>query len=305
VKIVSLLPSATEIVYALGLGDSLEAVTDECDHPGEAVTKPVASRSALPQGPPPTAREIDEAVRERMDAKEPLYVLDKVLIQRIQPDVILTQDLCRVCAVPSGDVQRALDEIGANGAKVLSLDPHSLEQILDSIAMLGTALGAGERAERLVASLRARLDAVRSTALRLPTIRTFCLEWSDPLFVAGHWVPEMVEIAGGTNLLNAKEQPSRVVAWREIRDAGPEVVAFMPCGYYLDEAEEEGRALYANPEFAETPAARERNVFAVDATSFFSRPGPRIVNGLEILAWAIHPDAFPEPPAGSISRLGS
>jgi iron complex transport system substrate-binding protein len=302
-KIMSLLPSATEIVYALGLGDSLQAVTDECDFPPEAVTKPIASRSALPQGPPPTAREIDEAVRDRMKARQPLYVLDRELIARVQPDVILTQDLCRVCAVPSGEVERALDEIGANGARVLSLDPHSLEQIFDSMVSVGAALDSKERAMDLVASLRGRVEAVRSSAVRLPTIRTFCLEWSDPPFVAGHWVPEMVEIAGGTNLLNEREQPSRVVGWREIRDAGPEVVAFMPCGYYLNEAESEGRALYANPEFAETAAARERNVFAVDATSFFSRPGPRIVDGLEILAWAIHPDAFEEP-ADGIARLG-
>jgi len=302
-KIMSLLPSATEIVYALGLGDSLEAVTDECDFPPEAVTKPIASRSALPQGPPPTAREIDEAVRDRVDAREPLYVLDRELIARVQPDVILTQDLCRVCAVPSGEVERALEEIGADGARVLSLDPHSLEQIFESIVSLGEALGAKERAVDLVASLRERVEAVRSQALRLPTISTFCLEWSDPPFVAGHWVPEMVEIAGGINLLNEKEQPSRAVTWREIRDAGPEVVAFMPCGYYLDEAESEGRGLYANPDFAETAAARERNVFAVDASSFFSRPGPRTVDGLEILAWAIHPDAFEEP-ADGIVRLG-
>ena len=300
-RIVSLLPSATEIVYALGLGGDLEGVTDECDFPPEAVSKPVASRSAL-QGRPLPAREIDEVVRDRMDAQSPLYLLDKALIQRIQPDVILTQDLCRVCAVPSGQVEEALAELGTS-AQVLSLDPHSLEQIAESILTVGRELGAGERAEELAASMRARIEAVRRTALRLPTLRVFCLEWSDPPFAAGHWVPEMVEVAGGTNLLSEKEQPSKLVRWRDIRDAGPEVVIFMPCGYYLEDAEEEGRALYLNAEFAETPAARERNVFAVDATSHFSRPGPRIVDGLEVLAWAIHPDAFPEPPAGRIKRL--
>ena len=300
-RIVSLLPSATEIVYAFGLGGDLEGVTDECDFPPEAVSKPVASRSAL-QGRPLPARGIDEVVRDRMDAQSPLYLLDKALIQRIQPDVILTQDLCRVCAVPSGQVEEALAELGTS-AQVLSLDPHSLEQIAESILTVGRELGAGERAEELAASMRARIEAVRRTALRLPTLRAFCLEWSDPPFAAGHWVPEMVEVAGGTNLLSEKEQPSKLVRWRDIRDAGPEVVIFMPCGYYLEDAEEEGRALYLNAEFAETPAARERNVFAVDATSHFSRPGPRIVDGLEVLAWAIHPDAFPEPPADRITRL--
>ena len=303
-KIVSLLPSATEIVYALGLGDRLEAVTDECDYPPEAATKPVVSRSALPPGRPPSSREIDDAVRERMEARQPLYRLDKALIQRVQPDVILAQDLCRVCAVPSGQVREALDELGAADAKVLSLDPHSLEQILGTITAVGDPLGARARADELVAVLRERIEAVRRASLRLPTVRVLALEWLDPTFVAGHWIPDMVEIAGATNLLNAKEQPSRVVSWREMSDAAPEVVVFMPCGYYLEEAEEEARRLHANPEFAATPAARGGSVYAVDATSYFSRPGPRIVDGLEIVAWAAHPEAFPEPPPGRITRVG-
>ncbi len=300
-KIVSLLPSATEIVYALGLGDDLAAATDECDFPPEATTKPVVSRSALPQGRPLSSIEIDREVRERMGRKEPLYRLDKDLIQRIQPDVILTQDLCRVCAVPSGDVEAALAELGIS-ARVVSLVPHSLEQVLDGVLTVGKALGREERAAEILASLRARLDAVRRTALRLPSVRLFAMEWLDPPFAAGHWVPDMVEAVGAVNLLNEKERPSRIVTWREIHDAIPEVVVFMPCGYYLDEAEEEAALLYGNPEFAATPAAREGSVFAVDATSYFSRPGPRIVDGLEILAWAAHPEAFPEPPAGTIAR---
>ncbi|MFB3739179.1 MAG: cobalamin-binding protein [Candidatus Velamenicoccus archaeovorus] len=303
-RIVSLLPSATEIVYALGLGDQLEAVTDECDHPPEAQGKPVVSRSALPQGRPLSSREIDQAVRDRMDAKEPLYHLDTALIERIHPDVILTQDLCRVCAVPSGQVHAALERIGATDAQVLSLDPHSLGQVLETIVAVGRLLGVEERAGELVASMQARIDTVRAKAVRLPSIRVFCLEWLDPPFAAGHWVPDMVELVGGVNLLNGTEQPSREVTWREIRDANPEVVVFMPCGYYLEEAEDEAAQLTTNAEFAETPAAREGAVFAVDATSYFSRPGPRIVDGLEIMAWAVHPDAFPEPPPGAIVRAG-
>ncbi|HEX9123674.1 MAG TPA: cobalamin-binding protein [Actinomycetota bacterium] len=302
-KILSLLPSATEIVYALGLGDQLEAVTDECDFPPEAQQKPVVSRSALPPGRPLASREIDEAVRERMDARQPLYHLDTALIQRIQPDVILTQDLCRVCAVPSGQVRQALEQIGATDAQVVSLDPHSLGQILESVQAVGQMLGAEARANELVASLQGRVETVRSKAMRLPSIRVFCLEWLEPPFAAGHWIPDMVEIVGGVNLLSDKERPSREVTWREIRDANPEVVAFMPCGYYLEEAEEEAAELMANAEFAETPAAREGSVFAVDATSYFSRPGPRIVDGLEILAWAVHADVFPEPPSGAIARV--
>ena len=302
-KIVSLLPSATEIVYALGMGADLVGVTDECDYPPDAVTKPVVSRSALPQGRPLTSREIDDAVRQRMDAKDPLYILDKDLLRRERPDVILTQDLCRVCAVPSGQVERALDELGLPDAKVVSLDPHTLDDVIAQIEAVGKVLDARQRAQEITATMRARVARVKEIALRLPNIRVFCLEWSQPPFVGGHWVPEMVEAAGGINVLNAKGEPSKVVTWRQVRDENPEVIVFMPCGYYLEEAEEEGAALFQQPDFADTPAVRNGNVFAVDATSFFSRPGPRIVDGLEILAWAIHPEAYPEPAVGSIAQL--
>jgi iron complex transport system substrate-binding protein len=302
VKIVSLLPSATEIVFALGLGDQLEGVTYECDFPAEARSKPVISDTALPQDRPLTPGEIDILVREFMQRQEPIYVLDKELIQRIQPDLILAQDLCRVCAVPSGQVERALDELGCQ-SEVLSLDPHSLDEVLDGIVDVGRATGAETEARELVAGLRGRVEHVRRTAERLPSIRTMCLEWNDPPWVGGHWVPEMVAIAGGTNLLNEPEQPSHAVAWREIRDASPEVIVFMPCGMYLPEAEDEAAHVLRNPDVAETPAARAGTVFAVDASSYFSRPGPRLVDGLEILAWAIHPDAFPRPAGDAVSQI--
>jgi iron complex transport system substrate-binding protein len=302
-KVVSLLPSATEIVFALGLGDSLVGVTDECDYPPEAVTKPVVSRSALPQGRPLSAREIDEAVRGKLDAKDPLYVLDTDLLRREQPDVVLTQDLCRVCAVPSGQVQEALDTIGVPDARVLSMDPNTLEEVIAQIDAVGKLLERAREAAELTASLRMRVAKVKEVATRLPTLRVFCLEWSDPPFAAGHWVPEMVEAAAGVNLLSEKGGPSGVVTHREIRDANPEAIVFMPCGYYLEEAEAEAAAVFGHPELRETPAVRNGNVFAVDATSYFSRPGPRIVDGLEILAWALHPDAYPVPPSGSIARV--
>jgi len=302
VKIVSLLPSATEIVYALGLGDDLMAVTDECDYPEEATKKPVVSRSALPSGRPLSSREIDDAVRERMGQQQPLYLLDRALIQRIQPDVIMAQDLCRVCAVPSGQVQEALEDLGVD-AEVLSLDPNTLDEVIETIVVAGRTLEREERAQEVASGLRARVDQVKRTALRLPSIRVLALEWSDPPFAGGHWVPDMVEAAGGTNLLTEKGKPSRRVTWREIADATPEVVVFMPCGYYLEEAEEEAHRLYANPDFAATPAARNGMVYAVDASAYFSRPGPRIVDGLEILAWAVHPDAYAEPPDDAIVRV--
>ena len=303
-KIVSLLPSATEIVYTLGFGEDLIGVTDECDFPPDAVTKPVVSRSALPQGRPLGSREIDAAVRERMDARQPLYVLDADLIRREQPDVILTQDLCRVCAVPAGHVEEALAQLGlTDSTKVLSLDPSTLEDVIAQIETVGKLLGAEDRASEVASDLRERIGKAKLTAARLPTVNVLCVEWAEPPFVAGHWVPEMVEAVGATNLLGAKGEPSRTVTHREIRDASPEVLVYMPCGYYLEEAEAEGEQLVAHPEIADTPAARNGNVFAVDATSFFSRPGPRIVDGLEILAWAVHPEAYPEPPPGSITRL--
>jgi iron complex transport system substrate-binding protein len=303
-KIVSLLPSATEIVYALGLGEDLIGVTDECDFPPDAVTKPVVSRSSLPQGRPLSSFEIDRAVREKMNMKEPLYVLDTELIRREQPDVILTQDLCRVCAVPTGQVEEALASLGLSDAtKVISLDPQTLEEVIAQPEVVGRLLGQEERGAELSGRLRARVAAVKEKARRLPTIGVFCLDWWEPPFVAGHWIPEMVEAAGASNLLIEKGEPSHTVTHREIRDAMPEVIVFMPCGYYLEEAEAEAEAVLLHPEIADTPAARNGNVFAVDATSFFSRPGPRIVDGLEILAWAVHPEAYPEPPHGSIARL--
>jgi iron complex transport system substrate-binding protein len=304
VKIASLLPSATEIVYALGLGDDLVGVTDECDYPPDAVTKPVISRSALPQGRIQTPREIDEAVRDQAGGDGQLYVLDRDLLRRERPDVILTQDLCRVCAVPSGQVQQALDELGLPEAQVVSLDPQTLDDVVGQLETVGKLLDRQDRASELAASMRSRIAAVKETAARLPSVSVFCLEWSAPPFSGGHWLPEMVEAVGGVPVLAEKGQPSREVAWHEVRSAAPEVVVFMPCGYYLEEAEEEARTFLAHPEFADTPAARNGNVFAVDATSFFSRPGPRIVDGIEILAWAVHPEAYPEPSAGTVARLG-
>ncbi|HEX9235155.1 MAG TPA: cobalamin-binding protein [Actinomycetota bacterium] len=301
-KIVSLLPSATEIVFALGLGDQLEGVTYECDYPPEARAKPVVSDTTLPQDRPLSAQEVDRLVGQSMADHEPIYVLDKDLIRRIQPDLIIAQDLCRVCAVPSGQVEEALEEIGCRST-VVSLDPNTIDDTLEGILTVGRATGTDERAQELVGGLRHRVEQVRRTALRLPSIHTLCLEWSDPPYAAGHWIPGMVRLAGGTNLLTEGHEPSRKVSWRQVIDAAPELVVFMPCGYYLEAAELEGRSLRRVPEFADTLAARAGAVFAVDASSFFSRPGPRIVDGLETLAWAIHPDAFPEPPPDRIVRV--
>ena len=303
-KIASLLPSATEIVYALGLGDDLIGVTDECDYPPDAVTKPVISRSALPQGRIQTPREIDEAVRAKVGQSGQLYILDTELLRRERPDVILTQDLCRVCAVPSGQVKEALDKLGLPDAKVVSLDPKTLEDVVAQIGAVGAILDRAERASAITQTMRDRIAKVRETAKRVPSVSVFALEWSDPPFAGGHWIPDMIEVVGGIPVLAEKGQPSREVAWYEVRAAAPEVTVFMPCGYYLEEAEEEADSFLRQAEFADTPSVRNGNVFAVDATSYFSRPGPRIVDGLEILAWAVHPDSYPSPPDGTIAKLG-
>jgi iron complex transport system substrate-binding protein len=301
-KIASLLPAATELVYALGLGDSLIGVTDECDHPADAITKPVLCRSSLPHGRLQMPREIDEAVRTGSGGQAG-YVLDRDLLRREQPDVICSQDICRVCAIPSGNVRGALEELGLPDTRVLSMDPQTLDEVISTIEAIGEALDRTERAGELTATMREQIARVKETAKRLPVVSVLALEWSDPPFSAGRWMPDMIEAVGGVPVLAEKGKASRQVAWHEVRVAAPEVVVFMPCGSYLEEAEEEAASFLEHPEFADTPAARNGNVFAVDATSFFSRPGPRIVDGLEILAWAVQPDAYPPPPDGTIAKL--
>jgi iron complex transport system substrate-binding protein len=301
-KILSLLPSATEIVYALGLEDELVGVTCECDFPPEAAAKPVVSRTVMPiEGDVPPA-EIDRLVTEQVAEGAPLYTIDADAVARTQPDLILAQDLCRVCAVPSGQVEDALSVIGCR-ADVLSLDPLTLDDILDGITEVGRRSGRGEEARELVAGLRARVAAVEVATRGLARPRTMTLEWLDPPFVGGHWVPEMVGRAGGLAVTATAGQPSRRVGWDEAAAARPEVIVFIPCGYGLSQALEQGRELLGVPEVAGSPAGRAGRVFAADASSYFSRPGPRIVTGLEALAWALHPDVVPAPPAGTMALV--
>ncbi|MGH9038197.1 MAG: cobalamin-binding protein [Acidimicrobiia bacterium] len=303
-RIVSLLPSATEIVYSLGLGDDLVGVTYECDHPPEARTKPVVSDTALVLEPGMAAAEIDRQVSERVASGEPLYRLDTVRIGDLQPDLILTQDLCRVCAVPSGQVEDALAKIGCT-AEVVSLDPHSLDDILAGIIEVGGRAGVAERAAELVDGLRARIAAVEDVARSLPRVATVTLEWLDPPFAGGHWVPEMVERAGGTHPLVGAGEPSPRVSWEDVAAAAPEVVVAMPCGYDLAAARAEAAAILPGlPAVAESPAGKAGRVFAVDANGYYSRSGPRVVDGLEALAWALHPDSFPAPSETVIASIG-
>lgn len=301
-RIVSLLPSATEIAFALGLGDELEGVTDGCDYPAAAATKPVVSRSRLAVGEGASAADVDGAVREAVKDGEPLYALDGELISRIQPDLILTQDLCRVCAVPTGDVEHALDMLGCH-ADVISLDPHTVDDVLDDIVRVGEHTGRRTEARRLVDDLRDRIAAVEKNSEELQAVRTFPLEWLEPPFSGGHWVPDLIARAGGTPVLCTPGEHSSPLEWADVAKAAPEVVVFMPCGYDLDEAAKEAERLAAVAELRSTPAWRNGRVWVVDATSYFSRPGPRIVDGLELLAWVMHPGTFVEPPPGRVARV--
>jgi iron complex transport system substrate-binding protein len=301
-RIVSLLPSATEIAFALGLGDEIEAVTDGCDYPAAAGRKPVVSHSKLDVGEEVSAAEVDGAVREAVKDGEPLYALDAELINRIQPDLILTQDLCRVCAVPTGDVEEALDVLGCQ-ADVLSLDPHTVDDVLDDIVRVGEHTGRTAAARQLVEDLRGRIGAVEERTRTQAPVRTFPLEWLEPPFSGGHWVPDLIVRAGGTPVLCAPGEHSRPLQWADVAAAEPEVVVFMPCGYDLAAATREAENLAAVAELRATPAWRDSRIWVVDATSYFSRPGPRIVDGLELLAWIMHSDVFPKPPAGRVAAM--
>jgi iron complex transport system substrate-binding protein len=280
-RIVSLLPSATEIVYALNLGEELVGITHECDWPPQARSKRIVSHSTLPTGASPA--EVDRLVSESIDGGTPIYRLDHEAIRELRPDVVITQDLCAVCAVPSGHVHEALDLLGCP-AEVVSLDPSSLDDVLNSIVQVGRVTGTGGQAEVCVAQLRDRLDRVRRSVAGLDRPRTFALEWADPPFNGGHWVPEMIEAAGGESLLGSHRTPSVRLTWETIGTAAPDVVVFMPCGYNLEAAVREGKTLMDRPELAGV-----ERFFAADASAYFSRPGPRLVDGVELLAACLHP----------------
>jgi iron complex transport system substrate-binding protein len=294
VRLVSLLPSATEIVYALGLGDDLAGVTFECDEPPAArVEKTIVVGGLDTSGMAPG--DIDRYVRARLAAGEDLYTLHARALAELAPDLILTQDLCRVCALPSGHVSDALDYLGCH-ADVLTLDPHSLDEVLDSIVAVGQRAGVPERAELLVAGLRARLEAVTArvgTGGARP--RVSVVEWVDPPFTAGHWVPDLVTAAGGLPVAAAAGMPSAQTTWADIAAAEPDLVVVAPCGYHLA-----GAAGQAGPAVAQLPGVP---VWAIDADGIVVRPGPRLVNGVEALAAVIHPGAVPAAPPGAVMRV--
>jgi iron complex transport system substrate-binding protein len=293
-RICSLLPSATEIVFSLGQGDSLVGVTHECDFPAQAEQIPKVTRSNIPDGIP--SAEIDQAVSKALIEAGTLYELDLPLLARLQPDLVLTQRLCDVCAVSYDRVQEAAKSLPSQ-PKVLNLEPHSLGDILDNIVTVGQALGIEAQANAVRDGLQRRIDAVRQKTEKLSNRpRVFCMEWVDPPFCGGHWMKELVEIAGGRDDLAVLHRPSRRIEWEKVLEFAPEVIVLTCCGFSLTRCAREGEIL-ANLEGArDLPAFKTGRVYATDGSAYFSRPGPRIVESLEILAHLIHPDVFPPPP---------
>jgi iron complex transport system substrate-binding protein len=292
-RLVSLLPSATEIVYALGLGDDLVGVTFECDEPPRArQEKTIVVGGRDTRGMTPAA--IDEYVQKRMAAGDDLYTLHADALAHLAPDLILTQDLCRVCALPSGHVGAALDHLGCR-ADVLSLDPYTLDQVLRTFLDVGVAAGVLERAEALVAALRARLDATAAAVAGRPRPRVAVVEWVDPPFTAGHWVPDLVTAAGGEPVAVRAGERSVQVTYDDLAAADPEIVLVTPCGFHLVGAVEQAETVV--PHF---PGAQ---VWAIDGDGLVVRPGPRLVDGVEAISAILHPGAVAIPPAGSIARV--
>ena len=286
-RIVSLLPSTTEILYAVGAGEQVVGVTFECDFPPEARERRIVSTTAIPEGLSPN--EIDAFVSRAMSAGEDLYHLDADALAELDADLVVTQDLCSVCAVDVSTVDDALDYLGCRAA-VLTIDPHTIDEVLDSIITLGRATRRESEAMRLVVHLRDRLYAVESLARGRRRPRALVLEWTDPPFAPGHWVPEMVAEAGGENALGTPGEKSVRVSWEQVRDSAPEVVVCAPCGYHL-----EGAAALAHKAIAAGQLPPGIPVWAVDANASFARPGPRLIDGVEALAGIFHPDQAPPP----------
>ena len=293
-RIVSLVPHATELLFALGLGDEVIAVTHECDYPPEATEREQVTRDTLPPGL--SAAEIDAAVRERTSQGQSIYELDEEALRSLEPDLIVTQALCPVCAVSYEDVATLAEEIPSQ-PHVITLDPHTLGEALGDVRTIAAATGRQEAGVELVRSAAERIDRVRLAVRAQPRVRVAALEWLDPVYAAGHWTPQMIELAGGEDATGASYagEPSQVVSWEEVAAGRPQVVVVMPCGYDAARAREEAVSFAS-----QLAALGAERVVAVDASSYFSRPGPRLVDGLELLGHILHPDRLPEAPAEAL-----
>jgi iron complex transport system substrate-binding protein len=296
VRIASLVPSATEMLFALGLGDQVVAVTHECDFPPEAASRPHLTRSVIEEGL--DAGEIDDAVRAAVGAGRHLYELDETVLRSLDVDLIATQAVCQVCAVSYDDVVAVAARL-PTAPRVICLDPARLGDVLDDLTRLGAATGAEHAAEELRASLEQRLGAVRHAVAGAERPRVLALEWLDPPFVGGHWIPEMIGIAGGADVIGSAGEKSRTAEWEELAASEPDLVVAMPCGWDAERAREE--VLEHSDRVAQFGAER---LVAVDAAASFSRPGPRLVGGTELLAHLLHPDRVEAPAGVAFGEVG-
>jgi iron complex transport system substrate-binding protein len=299
-NIISLLPSATEILYALGLGDSVVGVTHECDYPEDARNKPVLTQCVF-DSVSMRQEEIDQKVRALAENEKSLYRINEQLLKDLRPDLIVTQDLCHVCAVTPGEVDRAIHSL-QNEPKIVSLNPKMLEDVFSDMIEIGNK--AGVAAEPIVSALQSRVKKVAPASMLKPRPTVGCVEWMNPLWRSGHWVPEMVQLAGGDEVLASIGQPSRSLQWEELREKNPDVIIFMPCGYNLEKTLQEFENAKKSFPWYELMAFQNQNVFFVDANSYFSRSGPRLVDGVELLSEILHPEFFQgQAPAGSYVRM--
>ncbi len=302
-RIVSLLPSATEIVCALGLEDSLVGVTHECDFPPSVKSLPKVTRTLIPHDA--TSAEIDALVRERLTESTALYTLDMPTLERLKPDLLVTQALCDVCAVAEAEVMDAACRLPGN-PNVLNLEPMSLEDVFRTLLMVGEATGTAAKAQEVVDRLRERVNAVECKAGAIPREqrpRVAFIEWIDPIFNGGHWNPQLVEMAGGIDVLGSVGQPSRTTPWQRVIDSQPEVLVIACCGFTAERALKDVPILERQPGWNDLPCVQDGRVYIADGNAYFSRPGPRLVESLDIMAHAIHPDLFEPPSNVGLIRL--
>lgn len=304
-RIASLLPSSTEIVFALGLEENLVGITHECDFPASIMDKPHLTASRISHETM-SSKEIDHAVRSQLDGHGSIYDLNTDLLQELKPDLILTQELCDVCAVSYQTVLKAAKMYVAD-AQVVSLEPNTIEDIFENIKTIGEICGVSEKANKVIESLQQRLDNIRKQiALRPSPIappKVFMLEWLEPPFAPGHWVPEQVEMAGGICLLGEAGKKSITLNYQQIYESQPDILVLIPCGYYTSDIIRQLDQTSFPANWQELPAIKNNEVWALDATSYFSRPAPRVVDGAEILAKIIHPEIFGVPSEDEAVRI--
>lgn len=300
-RIVSLLPSATELAFSLGLGDDVVGVSHECDYPAEARTRATVVHCAIPLDDLSPA-EIDNAVSTQLRTGGSIYTIDTELLRALEPDLILAQDLCEVCAPSGNETERAIAALD-RVPKVLTLAPRTLREIQENIRQLGEATGRLDVAQTLIEAQRHRLARIARERDGARRRRVFFLEWIDPMFCGGHWVGEMIDRAGGHDALARQGGDSVRVSWDQVGTWAPEVLIVAPCGAHLDSAVEQARELLEQTRWSEIPAVQAGEVYAVDASSYFARPGPRVFDGIEVLANILHPDRIPERVPGAFRKL--